>query len=243
MEEIETAERHLLEGLDYRLRSHHPYGAIKVLAADIVSYLRSSEQFLRKCYGYGSPRTVFGGFPSEEGLDSLGERALAVAQSALVYSDANFLFQPGKIAFAAVAIALEGRSYDNRLGSSMRHYLRMRFPQKSAEEMFQFESEVTEIIRQIERSPAIDLSRFSALLGRRSSKVTENHANEVRRVFSLAARLRRRLQNVGQDVRPMQSKASRKRDRTECQHLSSEPPMKYYKQAARVTPIQNSMLF
>ena len=141
IEEIETAERHLLEGLDYRLRSHHPYGAIKVLAADIVSYLRSSEQFLRKCYGYGSPRTVFGGFPSEEGLDSLGERALAVAQSALVYSDANFLFQPGKIAFAAVAIALEGRSYDNRLGSSMRHYLRMRFPQKSAEEMFQFESE------------------------------------------------------------------------------------------------------
>lgn len=243
--EIEAAERHILEGLDYRLRCHHPYGAIKVLAADIVAYLRNSQELLTKCYGHGSPRTVFGGFPSDGQLDSLWDRALAVAQSALVYSDVSFLFQPGKIAFAAVAIALEGRLYGGgRLGCSMRHYLRMRFPQKSSDELSQFEFEVTEIIRQIESCPAIDLSRFSGVSGRRSSRTTEIQANEVRRVFSLVARLRK-LQNVasstvaGKEKRSNPIQVKRKRGRADCHFLSSQPPRKY--KAARVTPIQNPM--
>lgn len=192
--EIEEAERNLLAGLDFRLRCHHPYGAIRVLAGEIAA---SVSQHFACCqpklhndgYGFHSPRGA-NDFVADNRLETLCERALAIAQAALVYSDVNFLFPPGKIAFATVAIALEGKVRGGSLGFMMRNYLRRRFPQKSAEELGAFEKDVIDIAHEIEACSEIDLSRFFSPCQRRFSSTAHHQALEIRRVFSVAAYFR-----------------------------------------------------
>jgi hypothetical protein len=243
IEEIEAAERALLEGLNYQLRCHHPFGAIRVLASDVTTFLacrregdvklsrRSSQQ-----YGYRSPQTVDECY-SEERTTSLCERAIAIAQSALVYSDVNLLFPPGQIAFACVSIALEGNDYGGRLGAAMRSYLRMRFPHKTEEELCQFEFDVSSIICNLASCQAIDLHKFcsGSYTGRRHS--AQNRAAEVSRVFGVAAGIRMRRKIVISS-KPVQVKCVRKRvlddDRFFCRQDSFK--------IARVTPNQNSVL-
>jgi hypothetical protein len=184
--EIEEAERALLQGCDYRLRCHHPYGAIKVLASDISNYLMDSafEQEGRFLDGASENHL----FP---GLSTLCERALSVAQSALVYSDVNFLFPPGQIAFAALAVALDGYGYGDKLGGGMRDYLAMRFRNKSVQERSEFESQVGKIVSLWEDCSGIDLNKFapSWYFGRVENEA-ENQASELRRVFHVASRIR-----------------------------------------------------
>ena len=240
IEEIEAAERALLEGLNYQLRCHHPFGAIRVLASDVTNFLacctegdlkssrRSSHQ-----HGYRSPQTVDECY-SEERTTSLCERAIAVAQSALVYSDVNLLFPPGQIAFACAAIALEGNDYGGRLGASMRSYLRMRFPQKTEEELCQFEFDVSSIICNLASCPAIDLHKFcpgSYTTGRRHS--AQNRAAEVSRVFGVAAGIRMRRKIVTSS-KPIQVECVRKRVRNDDRFFCRQDPFKI----ARVTPNQ-----
>jgi hypothetical protein len=236
--EIEEAERNLLAGLDFRLRCHHPYGAIRVLAGEIsasVSEHMSCQKgghLLAGGYQQHSPRGI-NSLYSDDRLESLCERSLAVAQAALVYSDVNFLFPPGKIAFAAVAIALEGKVRGGCLGFMMRHYLRLRFPQKTAEELDAFESDVIDIIFEIEACPEIDLSKFVSTSQRRFSSTAQYQALEVRRVFSVAAYFRDMVQSLQN-----RSKAATfsikpgKRDRQDEYYTCAQGRFK----AARVTP-------
>ena len=234
IEEIEAAERALLEGCDYRLRSHQPYGAIKVLVSDVASFLMESREnntTITTDYSLDtgskscddgrttSPRSVVHEQQQHDDhddhhLDTLCERALSVAQTALVYSDINFLFPPGQIAFAAVALALDGHtssssssssSYknestttttttcNNRLGENMREYLCARFSQKSSKELSGYEKQVSKIITNLENCPAIDLELFSPLWQyhqRRYARTAERQAIKIRRAIFTASRLR-----------------------------------------------------
>jgi hypothetical protein len=209
IEEIEAAERALLEGCDYQLRCHHPYGAIKVLAADVTSYLLSTPKEnaalgydtrvnTANSYGYNeSPRSVVYGYQPHqlqpaEGLNTVCERALSIAQSALVYSDVNFIFPPGQIAFAAITLALDGHhaGCDAGVGPRMRDYLGMRFRSKTAEELAQFEGEVWKIIRHLINCSGIDLNKFSPYWQCGDGRAAEMQAAEIRRVFHVASRFR-----------------------------------------------------
>ena len=236
IEEIEAAERALLEGCDYRLRSHQPYGAIKVLVSDVASFIMESREnnttTITSDYSLDtgsskscddgrttSPRSVVYEQQQQHDdhddhhLDTLCERALSVAQTALVYSDINFLFPPGQIAFAAVALALDGHtsssssssSYknestttttttcNNRLGENMREYLCARFSQKSSKELSEYEKQVSKIITNLENCPAIDLELFSPLWQyhqRRYARTAERQAIKIRRAIFTASRLR-----------------------------------------------------
>ncbi len=215
VQEIEEAERALLEGCDYRLRTHHPYGAIKVLASDVVSFFKNREQssvpknsyFPELSPGYmnSSPRSVtcdhhahLNHFDAYTGLDSLCERALSIAQSALVYSDINFLFRPGQIAFATVALALDSHAYScddesPRLGTKMREYMCARFSQKSEKEILEYEQEVSKIIATLENCSSIDLEMFSPFWQyhqRRYARTAEREAIKIRKAIFTASRLR-----------------------------------------------------
>jgi len=164
-------------------------------------------------YGYTSPRSVmYEHQPYHHdddhadhhhlGLSTLCERALSVAQSSLVYSDINFLFPPGQIAFAAVALALDGHTSThknrstttcNRLGTKMRDYLCSRFSQKSSNELLEYEKQVSKIITNLEKCPAIDLEMFSPFWQyhqRRYARTAERQAIEIRRAIFTASRLR-----------------------------------------------------
>lgn len=208
--EIEVAERALMEGCDYRLRCHHPFGAIKVLAADMGSYLLSTteekapmgyEAGFNAATFYGhdeSPRSVVYGYQPDQqyhidnNANTLCERALSIAQSALVYSDANFLFPPGQIAFAALTLALDGHQAgcNNFVGPRMREYLRLTFRNKSTTELTEFEGEVGKIITHLDQCPEIDLNKFSPYWHYRDGRAAEIQARETRRVFHVAARCR-----------------------------------------------------
>ncbi|KAG7363157.1 cyclin-like protein [Nitzschia inconspicua] len=199
IQEIEAAERALLQGCDYRLRCHHPYGAIKVLASDISNYLMEMDSpVIEGGNGInGSPKSVFCSYHHSAAeahhykLLTLCERALSVAQSALVYSDVNFLFPPGQIAFAAIAVALDGYGYGTKLGGYMREYLAMRFRNKSFEERSDFEIQVGRIVSLWEKSSSIDLDRFSPHWHfSRDNNLEEIQAFELRRAFHLASKLR-----------------------------------------------------
>jgi hypothetical protein len=199
-----------MEGCDYRLRCHHPYGAIKVLAADMGSFLLPTQEekaslgyetaFDDTCYyGHGeSPRSVVYGYHGDhryqidENVSTLCERALSIAQSALVYSDVNFLFPPGQIAFAALTLALDGHQAgcNHCVGPRMREYLRLTFRNKSATELKEFEGEVGKIIIHLDKCPEIDLNKFSPFWHYRDGKAAERQARETRRVFRVAARCR-----------------------------------------------------
>mmetsp|Transcript_18726 Transcript_18726/g.52342 ORF Transcript_18726/g.52342 Transcript_18726/m.52342 type:complete len:508 (+) Transcript_18726:146-1669(+) len=239
--EIEEAERELLLGCDYRLRSHHPYGAIKLLASDVVSYfMKPREQnctgpdFVTYCPGettksksaFASPRTVmydhqsYPKFYNDDhvGLDTLCERALSIAQSGLVYTDINFLFQPGQIAFAAVALALDSHAYSyddeaptcNRLGPKMREYMCARFSQKSEDEIAEYEDEVSKIISSLEHCSAIDLEMFSPFWQyhqRRYAKTAEREALKIRKAIFTASRLRVVSRSTFQIATPLRSQS------------------------------------
>lgn len=195
IEEIEAAERNLLEGLNYELRCHHPFEAIRVLASDVTTFLSSPGEYGIKVsrntiqYGCYSPHSVQDCF-SEERIGTLCARAVAIAQSALVYSDINFLYSPGQIAFATVSIALEGNYYGRCLGAALRSYLRMRFPQKTESELGEFEEDVKSIIYNLSSCPAIDLRKFCFGPGCSTRQSAHFRAAEVNRVFAIAASIR-----------------------------------------------------
>ena len=203
--EMEAAERALLQGCDGFLRCHHPYGACKMLASDVSNYLMSepTQEFVLEGEGgiESSPKSVVYDYPAavspthrehDANLSTLAERSLSLAQWALVYSDVNFLFPPGQIAFAAVAVALDGQGHGTRLGEGMRQYLEMRFRNKTLEELDEFEGQVGKIISLLEDCSAIDLGKFSPnwqyyLDG---AAVDEHQAAELHRVFYKASQLR-----------------------------------------------------
>jgi hypothetical protein len=110
----------------------------------------------------------------------------------------------------------------------------MRFPQKTAEELLEFEHDVMAIIFHIETCPAIDLNKFSCGAYHRSRRRTQNQALEVRRAFSVAAHFRALSGATGVATQSPRIERSRKRALVD---EDCPSPQRYYK-AARVTPNQ-----
>ena len=109
VKEIEASERELMEGINYEMQCHHPYTAIRVLAKEMALFLSDYEEERDHCDTIqhdetASPRHVHD-FDEVERQRNLFEDAIAVAQNALLFSDVPFLFSPGPIAFASIAIA------------------------------------------------------------------------------------------------------------------------------------------
>jgi hypothetical protein len=235
VEEIEEAERNLMVGLDYRLRCHHPYGAIRIVAGEISAGNRG---YTQQSLGDFSPRGV--NFDcSDVGLDSLRDRATAVAQVALVYSDVHFLYPPGKIGFAAIAITLDGRLQSGVLGPRSRKYLRQRFPQKTYDEVHAFESDVVDIIREIDSCPEIDLAKFYCPMYKRLGRLTEQRVCEIRRAFWVAAYFHQLVnKKAKQDPPPPRvTPPTRSRKRKDTDTVSCYPhSLQMQFKAAKVTP-------
>jgi hypothetical protein len=228
---IEQAELHLLEGLNYELRSHHPYGAIRVLTADIVSFLREDDNYDRshlyesEKYGYHSPRGIHDDYSALEEKDQsasfLGERATALVHHALIYSDVHFLYEPGKVGFAAVSIVLEGEKYRGRIGPKMDRYLRKRFAHKTCEDLRSFQEAINEVICCLSNCSTIDLDRFihGDTIGS-GTEFCKMRASEVQSAFVSVAGLKAE---------------NRKRGRSELNQ--KHPNYSRGSKAVRVTPI------
>lgn len=257
VKEIECAERELLEGLNYELRCFHPYGAIRVLASDMASFLIEEtnelawpEQLQEKRdpaetsqREIASPRAV-----SEESQDNLchrlHEKAMAIAHNALLFSDVPFLFPPGKIAFAAVAIAMKNDARDaivefqspaSYLTRNMKKYLRIRFPLKAEKELRYFEHQVSRIIQFLDQNNAMDLSSLAAAEpASHGHQAMTKKVQELRRIMEKIPRLRkRRKAEVDHEI----GSPSRKRKSFHENCLFSNEEDAFAIKLARVTPI------
>lgn len=211
--EIEVSERELLEGLNYELRCHHPYEAIRVLAKDITTFLSEAEKAkqLDQSAEERNPSDTFRNeisSPSRasdfviEGHDEiLYEESIVVAQNALLFSDVLFLFTPGQIAFACVAIALrkDPKAISTRMPESyvplnpeMMAYLRARFPFKLETDLHDFESQVCKVVHQLDQSPIMDTRTLVLSLTREPSHCgsRSGHIYEIQHVSSVLSALR-----------------------------------------------------
>ncbi len=137
--DIQDYEKLLMEGTNYEFKCHHPFSAMHALAIDYTNFFAKKGVFID--------------------ADDVLERASAVVQRALVFSDANFLFAPGHVGFAAVAIALGATPANSgSIGDGLKTYLLDRFACKAQSELDDFEAAVSRIIECLFRCKHMDLT-------------------------------------------------------------------------------------
>jgi len=208
--EIEQGERELMEGLNYEMRCHHPHTAIRVLAKEVSTFLsendrpqhlagseeRDPSNILDK--ETASPRQVCD-FSDAIRIKSLYERSITVAQNALMFSDVPFMFSPGPIAFAAVAIAsrngrrpIRGVRGKASLEPGVREFLRVRFPAEQEYDLRDFESQVGKIVGELDKTTVMEPKMLAACQSEepRGSDDKSLQIYEIRRVSSKATVLR-----------------------------------------------------
>mmetsp|Transcript_27030 Transcript_27030/g.64573 ORF Transcript_27030/g.64573 Transcript_27030/m.64573 type:complete len:704 (-) Transcript_27030:245-2356(-) len=243
VDEIEEAERALLEGCDFRLRCHHPYKAIQMLSSDIIQHMMimsgkdhnmNHNNSISSMSDFGgdftpsspsspssrphpispcaSPRSDFteesSAFSSPllqypRSWDTLCERALSIAQAALVYSDAPFLSTPNHMAVAAVSLALDGSDENTKLGKQMESYLDAKFQDRVSSprsELEEFKAAVNKILTHLESCPSLDLIKYSGKTTTASGESSQcrrdrecreqEQATKVRQSFAMVAQLR-----------------------------------------------------
>jgi hypothetical protein len=206
--DIETAERDLMEALNYEFRCHHPDPSIRFLTMDIAHFLSEKKHPAlqvhlrdpRDCYHsgcserFGSMRRSSASGGQQEGgcgyVDyavELAETAAEVAQRALIFSDIPFLYAPGHIAFAIVSIAMESVEMSGHMGDDMQDYLVSRHGiMNSEEEILAFSREVSKIIAALIKCPHMDLLPTAG----QGPRIVEQRAEELRRVLFAVSDLR-----------------------------------------------------
>ena len=226
--EIVECEALLMKGLNYQFRCHHPYSALHALAVDYTSF--ASEQEDRK--RAPSPSDVSTQlFCEHERTEDIMERASAVVQRAIIFSDVSFLYAPGHIGFAAVAVALgSATGEDGYIGDNLMRYLEDRFSRKTPEELQQFECTISRVIRTLYQCPLMDLAPAESVES--TTQLMAQRAEEMKQVLGRVANLRHQLLRQGSSW----AWQPRKRSRLE---LEFTPPRQKLrrKSLARVTPV------
>lgn len=234
VDEIEVAERDLMEGLNYEMRCHHPYNAIRVLAGEVEKFRHRNEEckFERRRPSQSKPSVVV--IRDDEFEESVLERASMFTQNALLFSDVPFLFPPGQIAFAAVAMSMRGKNDGNGLPLTLRTYLRDRFTSKTEGELLAFEDQVSAIVDKLLQSPVMDVRMIELSQNTMvCDRVVAEQADELRRVFHKVTNIRCSPRSVQQS--PIRELGSRKRLRApELTVLS--PERRLHRKYVKVTP-------
>jgi hypothetical protein len=219
--EIEFAERLLMEGLNYEFRCYHASSTIETIFADCAAFRSSGESYGR---GDLSPRTTFDCY--DENI-YLQQKALEVAQRALIFSDAPFLFNPCHTAFAVTAIVTGSVTEEGNMGDKLQKYLEQSRPTTTMAELDAFTQSVRDTIHMLVNCPFMDLRPT----GGRATEIVAGRAEELRRVLGEVATIRlyrkmKRCQTVPCD--------SLKRSRFE---LDFTPPrLPHARKYAKVTP-------
>jgi hypothetical protein len=241
VEEIEVAERDLLDGINYEMRCHHPFNAIRVLAAEVEKFMIRDEdpryftfenvfEWRPNNGSLLSPRDVFGinDDPVDLGIE---ERASLVAQNSMLFSDVLFLFPPGQIAFAAVAMSIDEGHNSVGLPLILRTYLRDRFVSKTEDDLLAFEDQILAIVSMLRESPVMDMQMIG--LSRNSvacDRVIVEQADELRRVFFKVSY----MLSAPKPAKSTLSTFSQKRKFSESTPMS--PEISTYSKVPKVTP-------
>lgn len=174
--DIEDYERLLMEGINYQFRCHHPHSAMRALALDFTNFVEMRDEGGLQSGPYDNSH-----------VNELLERATAIVQRSMVFSDAQFLFAPGHVGFAVVAIALGSAvGEDGSIGDDLHQYLLDRFARKPREDLQAFLDKVSQIVRMLHRCEMMDL----APVGNNPSRLVARRAEEMKRVLGKISSLR-----------------------------------------------------
>lgn len=206
-----------MEGLNYEFICHHPFPAMHALALDFTSFLSYE-------------RTAPGHYPIDNQVEDILDQASVILQRAMIFSDVQFLFSPGHIGFAVVAIAL-GCSASGLICEDLLDYVCNRFARKTMVERDCFLNVVGRVIRMLYGTRMMDLTPPD----RTTCHVVAHRAEEMKRVLRKVSTLRMDLLRRSASWAPAAS--GRKRSRLE---LDFTPPRKRpMKVSAKVTPLRH----
>lgn len=220
--EIEYAERLIMEGLNYEFRCHHVGSTIDILFSDSLLSCTPDKSRAR---GDLSPRASVE-YRDEKAF--LWRKALDIAQRALIFSDAHFLFNPCHTAFAVTAIAIGSVTVEGNMSGKLQKYVAKLFPTKTKAELDDFSQSVGDIIHMLVNCPSLDLRPGCG----HASEIIIERAEELRRVLGEVATIR-----LLRKMKRFQSWPckSRKRSRFE---LDFTPPRQLQtRKYAKITPI------
>mmetsp|Transcript_2497 Transcript_2497/g.3964 ORF Transcript_2497/g.3964 Transcript_2497/m.3964 type:complete len:233 (+) Transcript_2497:1024-1722(+) len=229
-----------MDGVNYQMICYHPYNAIRVLAGEVEKFLSRGDdtrnftfEHRRESSESSSPRNVFDirGEDCEE--NGIQERAFMVAQNALLFSDLPFVYPPGQIAFAAVAMSIREKHDTHGLPLTLRTYLRDRFVSKTEEELLSFEDQVSAIVEKLVDSPVMDMKMIAMSKNVVvCDRIVAEQANELRRVFYKVSNLN---QTSPRSVVLPVKELGRKRKLPE-PTLLSPTAAGHYRKVVKVTP-------
>jgi hypothetical protein len=217
-----------MKGLNYQFQCHHPFSAMHALALDYSNFLTQKRYMDRNRLHCNSRSSS----PADLVAEELLERASAVVQRALIFSDISFLFPPGQVGFAAVAIALGSATGDDGyIGDNLMLYLKNRFARKTQEELDNFVQTVGCVIQTLYKCPLMDLAATESR--KYVCQVMAERAEDMKRVLGKVANIRYRMLRqsscYGSTWQP------RKRSRLELEF--TPPRKKLLRSSARVTPV------
>jgi hypothetical protein len=195
--EIEFAERLLMEGLNYEFRCHHASSTIDDIFDNVFTLAAMDSH--QDEPGTISPRASPDFSSCNSDFCRVKQMALDVAQRALIFSDAPFLFSPAQTGFAIAAIVTGSVTKAGYMGSTLQKYWRnSASTTMSNADLLSFSQSVRAAIHTLLNCPALDLRPTR---GAAQTIVTER-AENFRRVLTEVAtarliRKRMRSQRVG----------------------------------------------
>uniref|UniRef100_A0A7S2Y8K3 Uncharacterized protein n=2 Tax=Entomoneis paludosa TaxID=265537 RepID=A0A7S2Y8K3_9STRA len=214
----------MMEGVNYQFMCHHPHASIGFLVKDVASFLfeqkhpaldvdvaSSSSSSTNDSTATTQTRpSSWDEFEVEEHANELLHRAMQVLHRANVFSDAPFLFAPGHIAFAIVAIVVESTNEGGFLGDIMQDYLVTRYPMQSEEEILEYTRNVSRVISLLLSNHNMDLRP------RQNVSVSEIVAQRAAQLHRVLCRVRKmaRQTAASQTATLVESRHRRKRTRS-----------------------------
>jgi hypothetical protein len=140
--DIISSELNLLAGLNFELMCCHPFRASKALACDLTRFFKKHDE---------TPELDWNRI-----MGDIHRRARTLYATASIASDILFLFPPGQIAFATLAVAGEieleteaGKWFSN---VALKEYIRARFCDEMQTELRSFETQVETISSKLRKS-------------------------------------------------------------------------------------------
>jgi len=140
--DIISSELNLLAGLNFELMCCHPFRASKALACDLTRFFKKHDE---------TPELDWNRI-----MEDIHRRARTIYATASISSDIPFLFPPGQIAFASLAVAGEieleteaGKWFSN---VALKEYIRARFCNEMETELRSFEAQVDSISSKLRKS-------------------------------------------------------------------------------------------
>jgi hypothetical protein len=191
--EIEYAERLLMEGLNYEFRCYHPGEVIENIFANI-SIQPNHDSIGTSNRGDVSPRSTTNHYENDDSStcdsndkDHLLLKALDVAKSAEIFTDAPFLLSPSDIAFAITAIVTGAYCSEGYwIASKLAKLYEDLYPEKSQEQLDMFIQTVRCIIRTLLNCSYLDLQPR----GETGTDFVMQRAEELRRAMGEVASMR-----------------------------------------------------